>query len=181
GADFNNIQAAINYCDAIGGEWVILIYPRGEAGAAVYDEGDITPNGGAIITLKGMGESRVRIAPTVAPVAAVIVSSGTLNIEDIVIIAPTAGFPPLRVTGGTCTLTRCILTGVGLGDGVQQIGGVLRLDSCRIAGDIDLSTGACSLVIEGGEYTGTFDIGVGAFNHQIIIRHSDWNGQNWTL
>ncbi|GAJ08653.1 unnamed protein product, partial [marine sediment metagenome] len=148
------------------------------------DEGDITPNGGAIITLKGMGEGRVRIAPTVEPAAAVIVSGHTLNLEDIIVTALSDVHPALRVTGGACVATRCELNGGAGGvlhDAVQQVGGTLTLQNCVTpVGDIDLSAAACTLVIEGGNYAGAFDM-AGAFAHQVQIRHSDWNGQNWNL
>jgi len=178
GADFNSIKSAVAYCDAIGGEHTVLLY------AHSYNEGDITPNGGANITLKGMGEDRVIIAPVAAPAAAVIVSAHTLTLEDVVVTAPTNAFPALRVTAGICKATRCELSGVAGGalhDAVQQVGGTLTLQNCTTPiGDIDLSTGACTLVIEGGDYESPFDM-AGAFAHNIQIRHSDWGGNNWTL
>lgn len=173
GADFNVIQDAINYCDAIGGEWTILIYPRGEAGAAVYDESDITPNGGASITLKGMGEGRVRIVPTAAPTLATIVSAHNLQIENIIIGVPDATRPALRVTSGIFGATRGSITGVGAGDAIQQVGGNIELKDCYVpAGDIDLSTGACTLEVTNSEINAPIDT-AGAFAHQMVLHRVD--------
>lgn len=188
GADFNVIQDAVDYCDAIGGEWVVELYPRGEAGAAVWDEGDITPGGGAIITIKGMGEDRVRIAPTVAPAVAVIVSAHTLNIEDIEVTAPTNAFPALRVTGGACVATRCELNGVAGGalhDAIQQVGGTLTLhDSYIPVGDIDLTDAACTLNVDDCDIYGPLDTSDGAGANVLMtvtINHTDCNNQAFNL
>ncbi|MBA7615678.1 hypothetical protein ES703_22963 [subsurface metagenome] len=188
GADFNVIQDAIDYCDAIGGEWTILIYPRGEAGAAFYNEGDIAPNGGALITLKGMGEGRVRIAPTVAPAVAVIVSAHPLNLEDIEVTAPTNAFPALRVTGGACVATRCELNGVAGGalhDAVQQVGGTLTLHESYIpVGDIDLTDAACTLIVDDCDIHGPLDTSDGAGANVLMtvtVNHTDCNNQAFNL
>lgn len=181
GADFNVIQDAVSYCDAMGGEWTILLHPRGEAGAAVWDEIDITPNGGAIITIKGIGEGRVRIAPTGDPVAAVIVSGHTLNLEDVDVVAFSAGFPALRVTGGAFEATGSIIQGVGAGDAVQQVGGTVLIHDCQVpVGDIDLTDAACVLTLTDCNINGTLDTsdGVGAgVVMTVAVRHCDLNDQ----
>lgn len=182
GGDFQSIQAAVDYCDSIGGDWTIELYTFG---TGVWNEGDITPSGAADITIKAMGEGRVVIAPTVEPAVAVIVSGFTLNLEDILVTALSNAHPALRVTAGACIATRCELNGVPGGvlhDAVQQVGGTLTLQNCVVpVGDIELSAAACTLVIEGGNYAGAFDMLGAALAHQVQIRHSDWNGQNWTL
>lgn len=185
GADFNVIQDAIDYCDAIGGEWVIELYPRGEAGAAVWDEGDITPNGGAIITLKGMGEDRVRIVPTVAPTVAVVVSAHTLNLEDIIVTAPTDAFPAVRVTAGTFEATSCELNGVGVGDAIQQVGGTVTLHDCQVpVGDIDLRDAACTLILTDCAINGTIDTANGTGANVVmtaVVSHCDCHDQAFNL
>jgi len=77
--EFISIQAAIDYADLQGGEWTIEIYP------GTYLEGDLTSNGGANITLVGIGLQRPVIAPAAAPAAAVIVSTHTLTVENLIV------------------------------------------------------------------------------------------------
>ncbi|KKN14274.1 hypothetical protein LCGC14_0997850 [marine sediment metagenome] len=172
GADFNVIQDAIDYCDALGGEWVIQIYPRGEAGAAVYDEGDITPSGGAIITLKGMGEGRVRIAPTVAPATAVIVSGFNLTLENITVTAPDATMPALAVIGGTFAAFHCDFNGVGAGDSIDATDGTLTLIHCGVSSDIELRTNAVTINAWDTDIYGGINT-AGAVAHAIELFNCD--------
>lgn len=165
------IAQAVADADNIGGDWVILIYP------GTYDEIDITPDGGANITLKAMGEGRVLIAPTEDPVAAVIVSGHTLNLEDVDVTAFSAGFPAVRVVGGTFEATGCILQGVGAGDAIQQVGGTVLLHDTEVpVGDIDLADDDCTLRLSGCNVNGTLDT-AGVLAHIIACRHCDFNDQ----
>lgn len=174
-----SIANAVANADALGGDWTILVYP------GTYNEGDITPNGGANITIKGMGEGRVTIAPTVAPAIAVIVSAHTLNIEDIIVTAPTAAFPAVRVTAGTFGATSCELNGDTVGDAVQQVGGTVELHDCKIpVGDIDLRDAACTLEMTDCEFFGTIDTADGAGANvlmTIAVKHCDCHNQAFNL
>lgn len=171
-----SIQTAIDTADAHGGNWTILLYP-----GTIYDEGDLTPSGGANITLKCMGEGRVLIAPVAAPTTAVIVSGFTLNLEDIDVTAPTDAFPAVRVTGGTFEVTGSIIQGNGVGDAVQQVAGTAMLHDTQVpVGDIDLRDAACTLVITDCIVDGTLDTANGAGANVVMtitVRHCDFNDQ----
>lgn len=171
-----SIQTAIDTADAHGGNWVIILYS-----GAVYDEGDLTPNGGADITIKGMGEGRVVIAPTAVPTTAVIVSGFTLNLEEITVTAPDATRPALRVTGGTCEACDCEFNGVGAGDAIQMVAGALHLNDSDVPiGDVDLSTAPCTLNAVDTNFDGTIDT-AGAFAHTITMFNCDLGGQTLNL
>jgi len=130
-----SIQTAIDTADAHGGNWTIILYP-----GADYDEGDLTPSGAANITIRGMGEDRVTIAPTVAPTTAVIVSGGTLTLEKIRVVAPDATRPVLTVTGGNFLATRSHLVGVAGGDSINIAGGVAYFYFVIFVGNLRLMT-----------------------------------------
>ena len=171
-----DIQVAVNTANAHGGEWTILLYP-----GAPYRQGDITHVGVANITIASMGHERAVIAPTVAPVAGVIVSGAILTLDGVDVIAPDATMPALRVTGGTCT---CIgnsefrFVGAG-GDAIQQVAGILTFDHCVIlTGDIDLSGSGCTLNMYFCRLVVDPIDTAGAFAHQITLEHCDLNGQN---
>ena len=166
-SEFISIQAAVDYADSQTGDWVIEIYP------GVYTEGDITPSGAADITLKGIGDGRVTIAPVVAPAAAVIVSPGTLHLENLEVTAPDATMPALRVTGGVFSAHKTNFTGVGAGDAIQQVAGEINLDVCVItAGATDLSTAPCTLNMNFTRVGGNIDTS-GAFAHHLTLKGCD--------
>lgn len=173
-SEFLSIQAAINYCCAQTGVWVIEIYP------GTYLEGDITPpNGAADITLRGVGVGRVIIAPVAIPAAAVIVSGFTLTLDNLTVDAPDNTRPALRVTGGLCHAAETTLVGVGVGDTIQQVAGSIVLDGCRVlSGDIDLSTAQCALAINFSLLEGPIDTAAQALAHQITASHTDFGNQN---
>jgi len=136
------IAQAIAHADTVGGDWTILLY------ADTYAEGELTPNGGADITIKAMGEGRVTIAPVAAPATAVIVSGFNLTLENVIVTAPDATRPALRVTGGTCDILGCTLSGVAGGNCIEQVGGVINMKSSEtVDGDIDLRDAACTMHI----------------------------------
>lgn len=174
-SEFITLQAAVDYCDNETGDWVIQVWP------GRYDEIDITPNGGANITIKAMGEGRVEIWPTGDPVAAVIVSGFTLHLEDIIVSAFSAGFPALRITGGACETCNCILNGVGAGDAIQMVDGTLHLNDSQVPiGDVDLDTLACTLTAVDTDFDGTIDT-AGAVIHTITLFNCDLGGQVMNL
>ena len=171
-----SIQVAIDTADAHTGEWSILLYP-----GADYDEGDLTPSGGANITIRGMGTDRVTIAPVAAPAAGVIVSGGTLNLENLIVTAPDATMPALRVTGGALDADHCDFNGVGAGDAIQQIAGEITFHFCHaLIGDVDFSAGICTFHSEMGTFGGTIDT-AGAFDHVIRIHYCDLGGNALNL
>lgn len=172
GADFNNIQAAINYCDAIGGSWGILLYSH------TYDEGDLTPNGGASITIKGMGADRVRIAPTAVPATAVIVSGHNLTLENVIVAAPSDARPALRVTAGVLGAVHSTFSGVGAGDAIQQVGGNIELDDCVTPiGDVDLSTDDSTFEAHDSQFHGPIDTAGAGIAHGILLVQCDLHNQ----
>ena len=176
-SEFISIQDAVDYCDNETGDWTIEIYAGNP-----YDEGDITPNGGANITLKGIGTDRVVIAPTADPAVAVIVSGHTLHIEDIIVNAFSAGFPALRVTGGTLYAHRSEFYGVGAGDAIQQVDGEINLYSCYVpVGDIDLDTADCIFNFRVGEFLGTFDTAGAGISHTVELHNLTCGYQNFNL
>lgn len=165
------IAQAIAAADVTGGDCTILLYP------GVYDEGDLTPTGGASITIRGMGRDRVRITPTAAPTTAVIVSAHNLYLENVIVAPPDATRPALRVTGGVLGATNSSIVGVGAGDAIQQVGGNIELDNCRVPiGDIDLSTGACVLELHNSDIHGPIDT-AGALAHTILLDRCNLNNQ----
>jgi len=175
-ADFIGLQAAVDYCDNEGGDWTIEVYT-----GVNYVEGDITPNGGANITIKGMGTDRVVIRPAGAPTTAVIVSGFTLHLDNITVTAPDATRPALRVTGGTLECCDCVISGFGAGDAIQQVGGTLHLNDSDVpVGDVDLSTGACTLTATDTNFGGTIDT-AGAFGHSITFFNCDLGNQALNL
>ncbi len=173
-SEFLSIQVAINYCDAQGGDWTIELYSQAPGG---YNEGDITPGGGANITLRGMGVERVVISPVAAPAVAVIVSGFNLALENLVVAAPDATRPALRVTGGVCHAVSSTLAGVAAGDSIQQIAGDLTLDACRVPQDIDLSTAQCDLWANYCLLSGGIDT-AGNFAHRMWIKECNFDNSN---
>lgn len=162
-AEFIGIQEAVNYCDNEGGAWTIEVYT-----GVNYDEGDITPNGGADITLKGMGYGRAIIGPTAAPTTAVIVSGFTLTLDNIEVIAPDATRPALRVEGGQCTLTNSPITGDVAGNAIEQVAGRMDIYHSNIlAGAIDLSTAPCNFNIYRSSIYGGVTVAAEALAHTL--------------
>ncbi len=165
-----SLAQAVANADALGGDWTILLYP------GTYNEGDITPNGGANITIKGVGVERAVIAPVAVPAVAVIVSGFNLALENLIVTAPSNARPALRVTGGACLVTSSSLIGVGIGDSIQQVAGALTLDACRVSADIDLSTAACTLNINYSLLEGPIDT-AGFLAHILTLIGCDFNAQ----
>ncbi len=166
------LAQAIANADALGGDWAILLY------ADVYLEGDLTPNGGASITIKGMATERVSIAPTVVPTLAVIVSGHNLTLENLIVGAPSDARPALRVTGGLLTAKRSTISGVGVGDAIQQVGGNIQLeDDCDVPiGDIDLSGDDCVFEALSSHIHGPLDT-AGALAHTLLLVQCDLHNQ----
>jgi len=181
GGDFNSIQVAIDYCNAVGGEWTILLYTN------TYREGEVTHVGAANITIKGMGLDRVSIAPVGAPASGVVVSGAILTLENLRLINPDLTMPALRVTGGTCDCVNCVLDQVGGAGGnvIEMVNGELTLHNCETdVGAIDLRDAACTLDIENSRIDGpivTADGGGANVVMTITIRHCDCNNQSFTL
>ena len=171
-SEFINIQDAVDYCDNETGEWTIELY------TGAYNEGDITPGGGASITLRGMGADRVRIAPTAAPAAAVIVSAFNLHLENLIVASFDATRPALRVTGGVCSGKHTLFVGVGAGDAIQQVGGNIELDDCQTPiGDVDLSTGDCTFEAHDSHFHGPIDTAAEARAHTLLLVQCDLHNQ----
>lgn len=165
--EYISIQAAIDYADSQTGDWTIFIYP------GTYDEGDITPGGGADITLKGMGEGRVVIAPTAAPATAVIVSAHTLMLEDIIVTAPDATKPALNVTGSICSARNCEFNGVGAGDSIDIDTGTLNMDGCDVNVDIELHANPCTLNARNCSIIGGINTAAEAIAHNMDLFECD--------
>jgi len=179
GGDFNNIQDAIDYCDSIGGIWTIELYPYGIA--AGWDEGDITPGGTAVITIKGMGENAT-IAPTVAPAIAVINMTETLYLENLTVIAPDATKPAVLVNtaAGVPAIRRCTIIGVAPGYSVQMTEGLLDVLHSVLSEDVHLSTARCVLDCYQVNFFGDIITAAEALNHDIDLVNCDMTQGNIT-
>ncbi|MBA7713804.1 hypothetical protein ES703_122814 [subsurface metagenome] len=167
------LQWAVNAADAATGPITILVH------AGTYTEGEITPAGGADITIQSQGEGVTIIASAVAPASGVIVSEHTLTLVGLTITAPDDTQPAIRVVDGTLTLRDCDISGDGVGDAIEQIDGLINAYRTTVhAGDIDLSANACILNMYFCRLvTDPIDTG-GNLVHQINLDHCDLNGQS---
>ena len=166
GADFNVIQDAVDYCDSIGGIWTIELYPYG---TGLWDEGDITPGGTSIITIRGMDE-HVAIAPTVAPAIAVINITDTMYLENLLVVAPDNTRPAVLVNtaAGAPVMTRCIIVGTGVGGyGLQMTQGFIDISYSALSGDTHLSTARCLMDCYHSTILGDIITAAEALNHDI--------------
>ena len=124
-------------------------------------------------------------SPDVCTIAAssavnpIINSAVTCTISNLTVQNTNAGAPAIKVTAGTLTIRNCNIKGTGAGDSIQMTGGTLNVyDSTIGPGDIDLSTGNCTLrMYRCRIVTDPIDT-AGALIHNITLENCDLGAVN---